>query len=58
MADDTVFSFTLNYTDTEVTHETDFLSGADVLAIERGVPGCAGTPPSTSGWGGSVSSGA
>ena len=35
---DTVLSFTMNYTDTEVTHETDFLSSADVLAIERGVP--------------------
>ena len=35
---DTVFSFTMNYTGTEVTHETDFLSAADVLAIERGVP--------------------
>ena len=33
-----MLSFTLNYTATEVTHETDFLSGADVLAIERGVP--------------------
>ncbi len=38
LAGDTVFSLTLNYTDTEVTHETDFLSAADVLAIERGVP--------------------
>ena len=38
LADDTVLSFTMNYTDTEVTHETDFLSSADVLAIERGVP--------------------
>ncbi len=38
MAGDTVLSFTLNYTDTEVTDESDFLSGADVLAIERGVP--------------------
>ena len=38
-AGDTVFSFTLNYTDTDVTRqESDFLSGADVLAIERGVP--------------------
>ena len=38
MAGDTVFSFTLNYTRTRVTRESDFLSGADVLAIERGVP--------------------
>ena len=38
LAGDTVFSFTMNYTDTEVTHESDFLSAADVLAIERGVP--------------------
>ena len=38
-AGDTVLSFTLNYTDTKVTQqENDFLSGADVLAIERGVP--------------------
>ena len=28
----------MNYTATEVTHETDFLSSADVLAIERGIP--------------------
>ena len=28
----------MNYTDTDVTHETDFLSSADVLAIKRGVP--------------------
>ena len=35
---DTSFSFTLNYTDTEVTEESDLLSPADVLAIERGVP--------------------
>ncbi len=35
---DTEFSFTLNYTDTEVTKESDLLSPADVLAIERGVP--------------------
>ena len=38
LAGDTVFNFTMNYTDTEVTHESDFLSAADVLAIERGVP--------------------
>ena len=35
---DTEFSFTLNYTDTEVTEVSDLLSPADVLAIERGVP--------------------
>ena len=29
---------TLNYTGTEVTQETELLSAADVLAIERGVP--------------------
>ena len=38
LAGDTVFSFTLNYTDTDVSQESDYLSGADVLAIERGVP--------------------
>ena len=38
LAGDTVFSFTMNYTDTEVTQESGFLSAADVLAIERGVP--------------------
>ena len=38
LAGDTVFSFTLNYTDTDVTQRSDYLSGADVLAIERGVP--------------------
>ena len=38
LAGDTSFSFTMNYTDTEVTRETDFLSAADVLAIARGVP--------------------
>ncbi len=35
---DTEFSFTLNYTDTEVTKESDLLSAADIVAIERGVP--------------------
>ena len=35
---DTEFSFTLNYTDTEVTKQSDLLSPADVLSIERGVP--------------------
>ncbi len=35
---DTEFSFTLNYTDTEVTKDSDLLSAADVLSIERGVP--------------------
>ncbi len=35
---DTEFSFTLNYTDTEVTKDSNLLSAADVLSIERGVP--------------------
>ncbi|MCY4077301.1 MAG: TonB-dependent receptor, partial [Acidobacteria bacterium] len=35
---DTVFSFALNHTDTEVTRESDLLSPGDVLALERGVP--------------------
>ena len=38
LAGDTEFSFTLNYTDTEVTKDSDLLSAADVLSIERGVP--------------------
>ena len=35
---DTVFSFALNRTDTEVTKESALLSPGDVLALERGVP--------------------
>ena len=35
---DTEFSLTLNYTDTEVTKDSDLLSPADVISIERGVP--------------------
>ena len=35
---DTEFSFTLNYTDTEVTKDSALLSPADVVSIERGVP--------------------
>ena len=38
LAGDTVFSLTMNYTNTAVTQQTEFLSLADVLAIERGVP--------------------
>ena len=38
LAGDTVFTLTLNYTDTEMTHQTDLLAAHDVLAIERGVP--------------------
>ena len=34
----TEFSFTLNYTHTEVTGESDLLSPGDVLGLERGVP--------------------
>ena len=35
---DTVFSFALNRTDTEVTQDSDLLGPGDVLALERGVP--------------------
>ncbi len=38
LRDDTVFSFTLNYTDTELTKESDLLTPGDVLGLERGVP--------------------
>ena len=34
----TVFSFALNRTDTEVTEDSDLLGPGDVLALERGVP--------------------
>ena len=34
----TVFSFTMNYTDTLMTEESDLLGPGDVLALERGVP--------------------
>ena len=34
----TVFSFALNHTDTEVTEDSDLLGPGDVLALERGVP--------------------
>ena len=35
---DTVFSFAMNRTDTEVTDESELLGPGDVLAVERGVP--------------------
>ena len=35
---DTVFSFTMNYTHTELTEESDLLTPGDVLGLERGVP--------------------
>ena len=35
---DTVLSFTLNYTDTQVTEESDLLGPGEVLGLERGVP--------------------
>ena len=35
---DTVFSFAMNRTDTEVTEESELLGPGDVLALERGVP--------------------
>ena len=34
----TVLSFTMNYTDTKMTEESDLLAPGDVLALERGVP--------------------
>ena len=35
---DTVLNFTFNYTDTQVTKETDLLGPGEVLGLERGVP--------------------
>ena len=35
---DTVFSFAMNRTDTDVTEESDLLGPGDVRALERGVP--------------------
>ncbi len=35
---DTVLSFTFNYTDTQVTEESDLLGPGEVLGLERGVP--------------------
>ncbi len=35
---DTVVSFTMNYTDTQVTKESDLLGPGEVLGLERGVP--------------------
>ena len=35
---DTVFSFTMNYTDTAVTKESDLLGPGDILGLTRGVP--------------------
>ena len=35
---DTVLNFTFNYTDTQVTRETDLLGPGEVLGLERGVP--------------------
>ena len=37
-AGDTVFSVTMNYTDTEVTKESDLLGPGDILGLTRGVP--------------------
>ena len=34
----TVFSLTMNHTDTRMTEESDLLAPGDVLALERGVP--------------------
>ena len=38
LAGATVFSFTMNHTDTKMTEESDLLGPGDVLALERGVP--------------------
>ncbi|MXY26362.1 MAG: TonB-dependent receptor [Acidobacteria bacterium] len=38
LSGDTVLSFTMNYTDTKMTEESDLLAPGDVLALERGVP--------------------
>ena len=35
---DTVISFTMNYTDTKVTKESDLLGPGEVLGLQRGVP--------------------
>ena len=35
---DTVLNFTFNYTDTQVTKETDLLGPGEILGLERGVP--------------------
>ena len=35
---DTVLSFTMNYTDTKVTKESDLLGPGEVLGLQRGVP--------------------
>ena len=37
-AGDTVFSVTMNYTDTAVTKESDLLGPGDILGLTRGVP--------------------
>ena len=38
LSGDTVFSFTMNHTDTKMTEESELLAPGDVLALERGVP--------------------
>ena len=38
LSGDTVLSFTMNHTDTEMTKESALLAPGDVLALERGVP--------------------
>ena len=38
LGDNTVFSFALNYTHTELTEQSDLLTPGDVLGLERGVP--------------------
>ena len=46
----TVFSFTFNYTHTELTKESALLTAGDVLGLQRGVPAPAGTWPSINRW--------
>ncbi len=38
LAGNTVFSFAMNYTHTELTEESDLLTPGDVLGLQRGVP--------------------
>ena len=38
LGDNTMFSFALNYTHTELTEQSDLLTPGDVLGLERGVP--------------------
>ena len=50
----TVFSFAMNYTHTELTEESKLLTPATSWAWSAAYPGSAGTPPSTRRWAGSA----